>query len=113
MEWLPVALVVLFFWVLVGQYAYREARREDRSSPVLRGVLWWLFGVVGAVEYLVRVRDRERTRLPWLGLSALLFALWAVGTFGLWGLSGGFYLWGGLFAGLFVLYWQFDLETDG
>jgi uncharacterized membrane protein YdjX (TVP38/TMEM64 family) len=42
----------------------------------------------------------------------LLFALWAVGTFGLWGLNGGFYLWAGLFAGAFILYWQFNLETE-
>jgi hypothetical protein len=42
----------------------------------------------------------------------VLFALWAVGTFGLWGLNGGFYLWAGLFAGAFILYWQFILETE-
>lgn len=111
MEWLPAAAVVAFFLVLLGQYAYREARRENRSSPAFRGVLWWLLGIVGAVRYLARVREREKTPLAWLALSVLLFALWAVGTFGLWGLSGGFYLWAGLFAGLFVLYWQFDLES--
>lgn len=109
MDWLPVGLVSLFFLALIGQYVYREAVREDRSSPEVRGVCWAVFGVVGAVRYLVQIRERGPNRLGWVGLSALLFALWGIGTGGLWGLSGGFYLWGGLFTGLFILYWQFSL----
>lgn len=112
MDWVAEGLVFLFFWVLIGQYVYREANRENRSSPILRGVFWGVFGIVGTVTYLTYIREREQNRLGWLGFSMLLFALWAVGTFGLWGLNGGFYLWAGLFAGAFILYWQFNLETE-
>lgn len=41
----------------------------------------------------------------------VLFVLWAVGSFGLWGLNGGHYLWASLFASGYILYWQFDLEV--
>ncbi|WP_424000250.1 hypothetical protein ACOZ4I_13135 [Haloarcula salina] len=112
MDWLSVGLVSLFFLVLIGQYVYREAVRENRSSPALRAVCWTVFGVVGVVRYLVHIRERDPNRLGWVGLSALLVALWGIGTIGLWGLSGGFYLWGGLFAGFFVLYWQCSLEQE-
>lgn len=111
MNWFPYGLVFLFFWVLIGQYVYREAKREDRSSPTLRGVFWGVYGVVGAVTYLAHIRTREKRRLAWLAFSLVLFAVWGIGTFGLWGLSSGFYLWADLFAGIFILYWQFNLET--
>ncbi|ADJ14767.1 hypothetical protein [Halalkalicoccus jeotgali] len=113
MAWMAQGLVLLFFLVLTGQYAYREAKRENRSSPRLRGIFWIVFGIRGAVTYLVQIQKREWKRLGWIGFSLLLFAVWAVGTFGFWGLSGGFHLWGGLFAGLLVLYWQFNLEQEG
>lgn len=111
MEWFSAGVLVLFFWVLIGQYVYREANKENRSSPKLRGIFWGVLGVVGAVTYLTHIREREKNRVAWLGVSILLFMLWAVGTFGLWGLNGGFHLWAGLFAGVFILYWQFNLET--
>ena len=110
MAWLTQGLVSLFFLVLIGQYAYREAKREKRSSPRLRGVFWVVFGIGGAVTHLVHIQERDWKQVGWMGFSILLFAVWAIGTFGLWGLNGGFHLWGGLFAGLFVLYWQFSLE---
>jgi hypothetical protein len=113
MEWVTVGLVFLFFWILLSQYVYREAKKENRSSPKLRGVCWWALGVIGAVTYLIRLRDRETNRLTWLAVSLLLFTVWVVGTAGLWGLNGGFHLWAALFAGLFILYWQFNLETVG
>lgn len=111
MDWFTAGMMVLFFWVLIGQYVYREANKENRSSPKLRGIFWGVLGVVGAVTYLTHIREREKNRFAWLGVSILLFALWAVGTFGLWGLKGGFHLWAGLFTGVFILYWQFNLET--
>jgi hypothetical protein len=111
MEWFSAGVLVLFFWVLIGQYVYREANKENRLSPKLRGIFWGVLGVVGAVTYLTHIREREKNRVAWLGVSILLFMLWAVGTFGLWGLKGGFHLWAGLFAGVFILYWQFNLET--
>jgi hypothetical protein len=112
MAWLAEGLVSLFFLVLIGQYTYREAKREGRSSPELRGVFWIAFGVVGVVRYLVHIQEQDPKRLGWVGLSVVLFTLWAIGTLGLWGLRGGFYLWGGLFAGFFVIYWQFNLEQE-
>ena len=111
MDWFT-AGVVLFFWVLIGQYVYREAKDEKRSLPKLRGLFWGVLGVVGAVAYLTHIEKRETDRLAWLGFSILLFSLWAVGTVGLWGLNSGFYLWAALFAGVFVLYWQFSLEPN-
>lgn len=111
MDWFTAGVMVLFFWVLIGQYVYREANKENRSSPKLRGIFWGVLGVVGAVTYLTHIRDRKKNRLAWLGVSILLFTLWAAGMFGLWGLKGGFRLWAGLFAGVFILYWQFNLET--
>lgn len=111
MDLLTAGVMVLFFWVLIGQYVYREAKKENRSSPKLRGAFWGVLGVVGAVTYLAHIRDRQKNQLAWLGVSILLFAVWAVGTFGLWGLSGGFRLWASLFAGVSILYWQFNLET--
>ncbi len=113
MVWLTQGLVSLFFLVLIGQYAYREAKSENRSSPKLRGIFWVVFGIVGAVTHLVHIQERAWKRVEWMGFSILLFAVWAIGTFGIWGLSGGFHLWGGLFAGLFVLYWQFSLKQEG
>ena len=112
MRWVLEGLICLFFWVLIGQYVYREANRENRSSPILRGLFWGVLGIVGAITYLGHFHDRESHRLRWLGFSLVLSALWAIGTVGLWGLNGGFYLWAGLFAGLFILYWQFILETE-
>jgi hypothetical protein len=111
MYWRAVVAVSLFFWVLIAQYVYRESKREGRSSPKLRGIFWGVLGVAGAVIYLVHIRERDKKRLAWLGLSILLFTVWAIGTIGLWGLGSGFYLWADLFAGIFILYWQFNLET--
>ncbi|MCD2200984.1 hypothetical protein LPA44_13925 [Halobacterium sp. KA-4] len=111
MDWITVGLTFLFFWGLLGQYVYREAMKENRSSPILRGVCWGAIGVLGAVTYLIHLRDKEADRLAWLGVSLLLVTVWAIGTVGLWGLSGGFHLWAALFAGVFILYWQFNLET--
>lgn len=112
MDWVAEGLASLFFWVLIGQYVYRGANRENRSSPILRGIFWGVFGVVGAVTYLAHIQDREKNRLGWRGFSTLLLALWVVGTFGLWALNGGFYLWAGLFTGVYSLYWQFNPETE-
>lgn len=111
MNWFTVGLVFLFFWALIGQYVYREAKKESRSSPKMRGVFWGVIGVVGAIIYLIHIREHEKRRLSWLGFSVLLFTLWAIGTAGLWGLRGGFRLWAALFTGVFILYWQFNLET--
>ena len=109
MDWMADGLVVLFFWGLIGQYVYREAIKESRSSPVLRAVFWGVFGSLGAIT-LLRGNDYEKTRLGWLGFSMVLIVLWAVGSFDLWGLNGGYYLWASLFASGYILYWQFDLE---
>ena len=111
MDWVAEGVVFLFFWVLIGQYVYREAHGENRSYPILRGIFWAVFGIIGTLTYVAHIRGREKSRLGWLGLSMILVALWAIGTVGLWGLNGGFYLWVGLFAGAFILYWQFILET--
>lgn len=111
MAWFPVWSVILFFWVLIGHYVYREAKKENRSSPRLRGLFWGVIGVVGAVVYLAHIRDRDKDQLVWLSFAVVLFVVWAIGTFGLWGLSSGFYLWADFFAGVFILYWQFNLET--
>ncbi|MFC7029349.1 hypothetical protein ACFQH8_21555 [Halomicroarcula sp. GCM10025710] len=80
MAWVAEGLVSLFFLVLIGQYTYREAKKEGRSSPELRGVFWIAFGVVGVVRYLVHLQERDPKGLAWVGLSGLLFALWAIGT---------------------------------
>ncbi|WP_345890570.1 hypothetical protein [Halorhabdus amylolytica] len=111
MYWIAVGLVCLFFWALIGKYVYREAEREDRPSPKLRAVFWGILGIAGAIIYVAHIREREKKRLAWLGFAIILFTLWAIGTVGLWGLSSGFYLWADLFVGMFVLYWQFNLET--
>ena len=121
MEWpalssdvlLRVGLLILFFWGLVGLYAYREAKQERRSSPVRRGQGWGAIGLVCAVDYLVRSRERRRDRLGWLTLSVLLVGFWAVATIGRGDLDRAFHAWAALFAGLFVLYWQFDVERVG
>lgn len=111
---LRVGLVVLFFWALVGQYVYREAKKERRSFPKLRGLCWGAVGVVGAVNYLVHIREREKKRLGWVGLAMLLFAFWAIATIGRGALDRAFRAWAALFAGVFLLYWQFHVETfDG
>src|SRR5699024_1807087 len=71
MEWvgalsgrlLTAGVPFLFFWTLVGQYAYREAKAEDRSLPKRRGLCWGVLGIVGVIDYL---RDIEnRTRAAW------------------------------------------------
>lgn len=61
------------FWVLIGQYAYREAKKENRSSPKLRGIFWGVFGIAGAATYLAHIQEQEKNRLAWLGFSILLF----------------------------------------
>ena len=121
MEWpalssgvlLRVGLLTLFFWGLIGVYVYREAKKERRSSPVRRGLGWGVMGLVGAVDYLVRSRERRKDRLAWLTLSVLLVGFWALATIGRGDLDRAFHAWAALFAGLFVLYWQFDVERVG
>ena len=113
MDWITTGVVFLFFWILIGQYAYREAKGEGRTVPKLRGIFWGVFGIVGAVSYLIYVREREPNQIAWLGFSILLFTMWTVGFLGLWGLNSGFHLWAGLFAGVFILYWRFDINPSG
>ena len=108
-EFLSIGLLFLFFWTLIGQYAYREAKKEGRSSPKLRGLCWGVLGVVGVVNYLRRGGNRTK-RLAWLGFSVLLFGVWAIEPV-VQGEPAGWYAWAGFYCGLFVLYWQFDLET--
>ncbi|WP_312621958.1 hypothetical protein [Haloarcula sp. 1CSR25-25] len=111
MNWFRSSLVFLFFWVLVGQYVYRRANEQNRSSPELRGLFWGLIGILGAAAYLLHIRDNQKHRLVWIGVSVLLFTVWAVGTVGFWGVTEGFHLWAALSASVFILYWQFDIET--
>ena len=113
MDWITTGVVFLFFWILIGQYAYREAKGEGRTVPKLRGIFWAMFGIVGAFSYLIHVRERETNQLAWMGFSILLVTMWAVGTLGLWGLNSGFYLWAGLFVGVFILYWRFSIKSSG
>jgi len=65
-------LAFLFFWALIGQYVYREAARENRSSPKRRELYWGVRGVRGAFTYLMTIRERDRARLAWLVFSSLL-----------------------------------------
>jgi len=111
MNWIRSALIFLFFWTLIGQYVYRKANEQNRSSPELRGIFWGLIGVLGAAAYLLHIRDNQKNRLVWIGVSVLLFTVWAVGTAGFWGVNGGFRLWAALSASVFILYWQFDIGT--
>lgn len=108
---LRISLVFMFFWGLIGQYVYREAKKEQRSSPTHRGLFWGVFGVVGAIIYLTRIRERKKNRLAWLGFSILLFAFWAIATIGQGELDRAFRAWAAAFTGLLILYWQFNLET--
>ena len=108
---LPAGVLFLFFWTLIGQYAYREAKEEERTDPKRRRLCWGVFGVVGALEYLRDVRKRDASRLGWLGFSVLLFAFWAIEP-ALQGEPAGWYAWAGFYTGLFVLYWQFGLEAS-
>ncbi|WP_049998579.1 hypothetical protein [Halococcus sediminicola] len=117
MEWLSVSgrtllytgVLFLFFWTLIGQYVYREAKREQRSSPQLRGLGWGVLGIIGVFGYLANIKTGEKNRLWWLGLSLLLFVFWAAEPLIQQG-PPGWYAWAGFYAGLFILYWQFDLE---
>ena len=102
-------VLFLFFWPLIGQYVYREAKKEQRSSPRLRGLGWGVLGVVGVFRYLANIRTEEKSRLGWLGLSLLLFVFWAAEPLIQQG-PPGWYAWAGFYAGLFVLYWQFDFD---
>lgn len=105
-EFFRLGLVVLFFWVLIGQYVYREAKQQAHASPKIRGLCWGVIGVAGVVVYLTQIREREKNRLGWIGFSILLFVFWAMGTIGQQDLDG-WYAWAGFFAGLFILYWKF------
>ncbi|GAA0478676.1 hypothetical protein MUK72_13355 [Halococcus dombrowskii] len=118
MEWLgafgrrllTAGVLFLFFWTLVGQYAYREAKTEGRSMPKRRGLCWGVLGIVGVIDYLRDIRNRDESRLRWIGFAALLFAFWAIDPV-VRQKPAGWYAWAGVYAGLFVLYWQFDLEA--
>ena len=107
---LPTGVLFLFFWTLIGQYAYREAKNESRSSPLRRGLCWGMLGVAGAFDYLSAIGSRDKSRLSWLGFSALLFAFWAIEPV-FQREPAGWYAWAGFYTGLFVLYWQFNLEA--
>lgn len=117
MEWLSVSgrailhagVAFLFFWTLIGQYVYREAKKEQRSSPRLRGLGWGVLGVIGVFDYLASIRTEEKSRLGWLGFSLLLFVFWAMEPLIQQG-PPGWYAWAGFYTGLFILYWQFNLE---
>ena len=117
MEWLSVSsrsilytgALFLFFWTLIGQYVYREAKKEQRSSPRLRGLGWGVLGMIGVFRYLANIRTEKKSRLAWLGFSLLLFVFWATEPF-LQQKPPGWYAWAGFYAGLFILYWQFNLE---
>ena len=117
MEWLSVSsrtilytgVAFLFFWTLIGQYTYREAKKEQRSSPRLRGLGWGVIGIIGVIDYLANIRGKEKSRLGWLGFSLLLFVFWAAEPLIQQG-PPGWYGWAGFYAGLFILYWQFSLE---
>lgn len=50
----------LFFWTLIGQYVYREAKKEQRSSPRLRGLGWGVLGVIGVFDYLANIRTEGK-----------------------------------------------------
>ncbi len=60
MDWFTAGVMVLFFWVLIGQYVYREANKENRSSPKLQGIFWGVLGVVGAVTYLTHIPEARQ-----------------------------------------------------
>jgi hypothetical protein len=117
MEWLSVSgrtifyigALFLFFWTLIGQYVYREAKKEQRSSPRLRGLGWGVLGVIGVFGYLANIRTAEKNRLGWLGLSLVLFVFWATEPLIQQG-PPGWYAWAGFYTGLLILYWQFNLE---
>jgi len=67
MEWVTayngvlvrVGLYLLVFWPTVGYYVYRHATKHDLSSPILRGVAYGVFGVVGLVVYVTRNAGSE------------------------------------------------------
>ncbi|EMA39882.1 hypothetical protein C448_14328 [Halococcus morrhuae DSM 1307] len=119
MEWLgafggqllTAGIAFLFFWTLVGQYAYREAKAEGRSMPKRRGLCWGVLGIVGVIDYLRDIRNRDESRLGWIGFAAVLFAFWAIEPV-VRQEPPGWYAWAGVYTGLFVLYWQFDLEAS-
>ena len=118
MEWvgalggqlLTAGISFLFFWTLVGQYAYREAKAEDRSMPKRRGLCWGVLGIVGVIDYLRDIENRDESRLGWIGFAAVLFAFWMIDPV-VRQEPAGWYAWAGMYTGLFVLYWQFDLEV--
>lgn len=112
MDWFTVGALFLLFSVPFSLYVYREAKRENRSSPKLRGIGWGVMGIIGAYTYLTRTQNREQSRLIWFGISTYMIAVWTVGALGLWGWSPGIRHWLGLLLGLFVLYWQFELDLD-
>ncbi|WP_135828239.1 hypothetical protein [Halorussus halobius] len=62
MDWLAayngvlvrVGLYLFVFWPTVGYYVYRDATKRELSAPMLRGVAYGVFGIVGLVVYVVR-----------------------------------------------------------
>lgn len=109
MDWITTGLVFLFFWTLIGLYVYREAEKEQRSSPKLRGLCWGILGISGVFKYIFHIRNRNKGRLAWLCFSLLLFAFWMIEPI-IQQESAGWYAWAGFYTALFILYWQFNLE---
>lgn len=109
-EIIRIAIYFAFFWTIIGIYAYREARKEGRSSPELQGAGWGLLGLLGAIKYVFGRSEYDSRQLKWLGLVALLVTFWLIGTVGQ-GKFGAWYPWAGFYAGLFVLYVNFGLNA--
>ncbi|MFH5797244.1 hypothetical protein [Haladaptatus sp. CMAA 1911] len=100
----------VFFWAIIGVYIYREAKKERRSSPKLRGFGWGVFALIGVVKYLIHLPESDKSRTKWLALALACFVFWGIGTFGLQELAA-WYPWAAFYAGLFILYVKFDLAT--
>lgn len=107
---LRVLVYSIFFWSLIGFYAFNEAKREERTSPKLRAVGWPVFGLIGVIHSFKDATVVDDGKLKWLAFAMLLFAFWLVGTVGQ-GEPGAWYPWVGFYAGLFVMYVMFDPEA--
>lgn len=105
-------LFLVVLWLLVGfGWIYRDAKQRESSSPTWRAIGWGWFGVTGLISYLLSDREMDRSQLLWLGGSILLFVLGATLIIGSqrWPDRG----WALFIAGLYVLYWQYSLDTVG
>ncbi len=49
-----IALYLLVFWPTVGYYVYRDSVREEKTYPIVRGLVVGFFGIAGLVVYLFR-----------------------------------------------------------